>query len=234
LKVIYGHSESRSCVDEHRKALLIMFGGSCEITSRRIVKTLHREVTVAMRAPRAAPHHKWMEMPIGFDASDCPMNMVGVGQLPLLISPTIANIKFYHVLVDGGVALNLISLATFKKLQISMSKLTPSCPFLGVGLVSILSCGSISLLVMFRTPGNYRTESVLFDVAVVNLPFNAILSWPALNQFMAIAHYGYMVLKMSVPNSIIKICGDCMIGVSALEKLHALVAAHEAVAGHGD
>jgi hypothetical protein len=103
-----------------------------------------------------------------------------------------------------------------------------------VGLVSIMPCGSISLLVMFRTPDNYRMESVLFDVAVVNLPFNAILNWPALHQFMAIAHYGYMVLKMPVPNSIIKIRGDCMIGVSTLEKLQALAAAREGVAGHGD
>jgi hypothetical protein len=37
-----------------------------------------------------------------------------------------ASIKLYHVLIDGGAALNLISLATFKKLQILMSKLQPS------------------------------------------------------------------------------------------------------------
>jgi hypothetical protein len=29
--------------------------------------------------PRAAPHHKWMETSIEFDASDCPKNMSGVG-----------------------------------------------------------------------------------------------------------------------------------------------------------
>jgi hypothetical protein len=47
-----------------------------------------------------------METPINFDASDCPNNMVGVGQLSLLISSAIANIKLYHVLVDGGAVLN--------------------------------------------------------------------------------------------------------------------------------
>jgi hypothetical protein len=51
---------------------------------------------------------------------------------------------------------------------------------------------------------------------------------------MAVAHYGYLVLKMSTPNGIIKILGDCMVGVSALEKLHALVAAREVAAGHSD
>jgi hypothetical protein len=70
-----------------------MFGGSWDITSRRIVKTLCREVAVAAPAPRAMPHHKWMETSISFDASDCPKSMVGDGQLLLIVSPTIANIK---------------------------------------------------------------------------------------------------------------------------------------------
>jgi hypothetical protein len=57
-----------------------------------------------------------MDTSISFDASDCPKSMAGAGQLPLLVSLTIINIKLYHVLIDGGAALNLISLAAFKKL----------------------------------------------------------------------------------------------------------------------
>jgi hypothetical protein len=68
-------------------------------------------------------------------------------------------------------------------------------------------------------PENFHTESVLFDVTEVNLPFNALLGRPALYQFMAVAHYGYLVLKMPSPNDILKICGDRDAGVSALEKL---------------
>jgi hypothetical protein len=49
--------------------------------------------------------------------------MAGAGKLPLLVSPTIINIKLYHVLIDGGAVLNLISLAAFKKLQIPILKL---------------------------------------------------------------------------------------------------------------
>jgi hypothetical protein len=55
-----------------------------------------------------------------------PQEHGGAGQLPLLVSPTIANIKLYHVLINGGAALNLISLVAFKKLQILMGKLQPS------------------------------------------------------------------------------------------------------------
>jgi hypothetical protein len=45
--------------------------------------------------------------------SDYPNNIVGVGQLPLVVSPTIANVRLYHVLIDGREALNLISLMAF-------------------------------------------------------------------------------------------------------------------------
>jgi hypothetical protein len=68
----------------------------------------------------------------------------------------------------------------------------------------------------------------MFDVAEVSLPFNAILGRPALYQFMAVAHYGYLVLKMPSPNGVLKIRGDREDGISALEKLQALVAQHEA------
>ena len=93
-----------------------MFGRSWAITSRRVIKTLRREITAAAPVPKAALHRKWVETPIGFDSSDCPKSMAGAGQLPLLVSPTISNVKLYHALIDGGVALNLISLTAFKKL----------------------------------------------------------------------------------------------------------------------
>jgi hypothetical protein len=110
------------------------------------------------------PHHKCLDTSIAFDASDCPKNMSGAGQLPLVISPTITNIRLYHILIDGGAALNLINLVAFQKLQISMSRFSPSHPFLGVGSGSIIPCGNISLPFTFKTLENYRMESVLFDV----------------------------------------------------------------------
>jgi hypothetical protein len=77
---------------------------------------------------------------ISFDASGCPKSMAGAGQLPLLVSPSIVNVKLYHALIDGGATVNLISLAAFKKLQIPMSKLQPSRPFSGVGPVPVIPC----------------------------------------------------------------------------------------------
>jgi hypothetical protein len=230
LKGVYGNSDSESSGNERRKTLHVMFGGSWDITSRRVVKTLRHEIAATAPTPKAVPHLKWMETSIGFDASDCPKSMAGAGQLPLLVSPTIANIKLYHVLIDGGAALNLISLAAFKKLQIPMGKLQPSHPFSGVGPVSVMPRGCISLPVTFGTAENFRTESILFDVAEVSLPFNAILGRPALYRFMMVAHYGYLVLKMPTPDGVLKIQGDRDAGACALEKLQALAAAREAIA----
>jgi hypothetical protein len=227
-KAIYGHSNSESSDNERRKMLHVMFGGSWAITSRRVIKTLRREVAAAAPVPKAAPHHKWMETPIGFNSSDCPKSMASAGQLPLLVSPTISNVKLYHVLINGGVALSLISLAAFKKLQIPMGKLQPSRPFFRVDPVSVTSHGCISLPVTFGTAENFCTESILFDVVEVSLLFNATLGRLALYQFMVVAHYGYLVQKMPSPNDVLKIRGDRDVEVSALEKLQALAASRKA------
>jgi hypothetical protein len=92
LKAIYGHSDSESSDNEHCKMLHVMFAGSWAIMSRRVVKTLRREIAAVALALKAAPHRKWVETPIGFDASNCPKSMVDAGQLPLLVSPTISNV----------------------------------------------------------------------------------------------------------------------------------------------
>jgi hypothetical protein len=84
--------------------------------------------------------------------------------------------------------------------------------------------GSITLLVIFGTKENFRTENVQFDVAEVNLPFNAIIGRPALYRFMVIAHYEYMVLKMPSPAGVLTVRGDRLAALAAIEKLRALAA----------
>jgi hypothetical protein len=84
--------------------------------------------------------------------------------------------------------------------------------------------GSIALLVTFGIEENFRTENVEFDIAEVNLPFNAIIGRPALYRFMAIAYYGYLVLKMPSPAGVPTVRGNHAAAVTAVEKLHALAA----------
>jgi hypothetical protein len=134
--------------------------------------------------------------------------MAGAGVIPLVTAPTITNIKLHHVLIDRGTGLNVISYAAFKQLQIPESKLDPSGPFSRVGPYPVYPVGTISLPVMFGTEENFRTKNVQFDVAEVNLPFNAIIGRLALYQCMAVAHYGYLVLKMPSPARVLTVQGD--------------------------
>jgi hypothetical protein len=150
--------------------------------------------------------------------------MAGAGILLLITASVIANIKLHHVLIDGGAGLNVISHVAFRKLQILGFRLGPSCLFSGVGAQPVYPLGSITLPVTFGTKENFRTENVQFDVAEVNLSFDAIIGRPALYRFMAIAHYGYLVLKMSSPAVVLIVRSDRAAVLVAVEKLHALAA----------
>ena len=84
--------------------------------------------------------------------------------------------------------------------------------------------GSITLPVTFGTYENFRKKSIQFDFAEVNLPFSAIIGRPALYRCMAIAHYGYLVLKMPSHAGVLTVRGDRTAAVAAVERLHALAA----------
>jgi hypothetical protein len=225
LKDILTRDFDSSDDDDHRKKLYVMYGGSWELTSRMNVKSLRREVLSATPGVlRAAPHQRWQTTTISFGASDYPENMAGAGILPLITAPVIANIKLHYILIDGGAGLNVINHAMFRQLQIPGSRLGPSRPLSRVGAQPVYPLGSITLPVTFGTEENFRIENVQFDVAEVNLPFNAIIGRPALYRFMAIAHYGYLVLKMSSPARVLTVRGNRAAALAAVEKLHALAA----------
>jgi hypothetical protein len=223
LKDVFTGDSDSGDDNDRRKKLYVMYGRSWELTSHRNVKSLRREVLSAVPGvPKAAPHQRWRSTTISFRASDCLENMARAGILPLIITPVIANMRLHHVLIDGGTGLNFNSHAAFKQLQILGSRLGPSRPFSGVGPQPVYPLGSIALLVTFRTEENFRTENVQF--VEVNLPFNAIIGRPALYRFMAIAHYGYLVLKMSSPAGVLTVRGDHAAALAVVEKLHALAA----------
>ena len=68
--------------------------------------------------------------------------------------------------------------------------------------------GKVTLPVTFGGELNYRTERIVFDVAVIPLPYNGILGCPALAKFMAASHYAYNTLKMPGPMNIITVPSD--------------------------
>ena len=89
----------------------------------------------------------------------------------------------------------------------SAQRLSLSKPFLGVGGGASHSLGQIFLPVTFGTRDNYRTELVDFDIARVDPPYDAILEYPALAQFMAATHPAYNLMKMPGSKGVLTIKG---------------------------
>ena len=69
--------------------------------------------------------------------------------MPLLVSPTIHNLKVTKMLMDGGAGLNVISPAVISKLQIVEEELEDTDVFQGVNPVRSHPKGKITLPVTF-------------------------------------------------------------------------------------
>lgn len=111
-------------------------------------------------------------------------------------------------LINGEAGLNVLSVETFKTLQVPYECLMPTRPFLGVTDDSTISLGQVRLPVTFGTRENYHTEFIDFDVAHIGLPYNAILGYPTLSKFMVMTHHAYGLIKMPGYNGTITIRCD--------------------------
>src|SRR5215216_181655 len=108
----------------------------------------------------------------------------------MLCTPTICNVAVTRTLIDGSTGLNVLSMEAFGLLHVPHGWLRPTKPFSGVGDGSTRPLGQIRLPVTFGTRDNYHTELIDFDIARIDLPYNAILGYPALAKFMAATHPG--------------------------------------------
>ena len=79
------------------------------------------------------------------------------------------------------------------------------------GIVPGLSCspiGRIRLDVLFGDSSHFRREPIWFKVVDLSSAYHALLGRPALAKFMAVPHYTYLKMKLSVPKGLITITGD--------------------------
>ena len=126
-----------------------------------------------------------------FESGDYPATTTGSGALPMLCTPTIFNATVTKTLIDGGAGLNVLSVEAFGLLHLPHGRLRSTKPFSGAIDGSTCPLGQIHLPVTFGTRDNYRTELMDFDIARIDLPYNAILGYPALAKFMAATHPAY-------------------------------------------
>ena len=126
----------------------------------------------------------------------------------MLRTPTVCHVKITRTLIYGGAGLNVLSTEAFGLLHVPHIRVRPSKAFSGVGDGSTRPLGQIRLPVTFGTCENYCTELIDFDIAKIDLPYNAILGYPALAKFMAATHPAYNLIKMPGSNGVLTMAGD--------------------------
>jgi len=186
----------------------IIFGGSNAPSCQRSIKLHNHDVNSLFRHP--VEPLLWSEIPITFDRRDHWVHLPRPGAYPLMVNPVIRQIRMDKVLIDGDSALNIIFAKTLEDMGFDITKPVPSdqafydiIPSAGSTLV-----GKVTLPVTFGTRDNYRTESIIFEVASFETSDHAILERPALAKFMAIPNHTYLLLKMPAPNIVLSIHGE--------------------------
>ena len=185
-----------------------LLGGSQAPPTSHHVKPFIRRVSAASTRQGAPLDQAAPEAGLSFSSEDHPSNSARSGALPMLCTPTICQVAVTRTLIDGGAGLSVLSVEAFNLLCIPLERLQPSRPFSGVGGRTFGSLGQIRLPVTFGTYDNFRTELVDFDIAPIGLPYNAILGYPALAQFMAATHPAYNLMKMPGSSRVLTVHGD--------------------------
>jgi hypothetical protein len=156
----------------------------------------------------AAPVYlDWSDKPITFDQGDHPDCVPSPGRDPLVVDPVIGNARLTKVLMDGGSSLNIIYAETLRLLGIDLSTIRASvAPFHGiVPEKRVLPLGQLDLPVCFRTPSNFRRETLMFEVVRFRGTYHVVLGRLCYAKFMVVPTYMYLKLKMPGPNRVITV-----------------------------
>ena len=127
-----------------------------------------------------------------------------------MLDPIIDRYHLTHVLMDGDSSLNLIYQDTIRRMGIVPSRISQSnTTFEGViPGIEAYGRGSLVLEVTFGSPGNSRSEELLFTIAPLQSSYHALLGRTAFARFNAVPHYAYLTLKMPGPPGVITINGN--------------------------
>ena len=128
----------------------------------------------------------------------------------MVLDPIVDGYRLTRVLMDGGSSLNLIYEDTARRMGINPSRISQSnTTFEGViPGVEAYGRGSVVLEVTFGSPGNSRSEELLFTIAPLQSGYHALLGRTAFARFNAVPHYAYLTLKMPGPRGVITVNGN--------------------------
>jgi hypothetical protein len=212
----------------------MIYDGQVANASARHRKQEHREVcSVKVAAP---VYLDWSDKPIIFDQGDHPDCMPSPGRYPLVVEPVIGNARLTKVLMDGGSSLNIIYAETLGLLGVDLSTIPAgAAPFHGIKPGKrVQPLGQLDFPVCFRTPSNFRKETLTFEVVGFRGPYYVVLGRLCYAKFMVVPNYTYLKLKMLGPNETITVgstyhhayeCDvECMEYAEAITESEALIA----------
>ena len=174
---------------------------------RRCKRALRDTYAIEPVAPKL---NHWSARPITFDHRDYPTSMQHGGSAALVLDPIIDGYHLTCVLMDGSSSLNLIYQDTVRRMGMDPSRISQSnTTFEGVIPGVEARCrGSLVLEVTFGSPGNFRSEELLFTIAPLQSGYHALLGRMAFARFNAVPHYTYLKLKMPGPRGVITVNGN--------------------------
>ena len=137
----------------------------------------------------------------------------------MVLDPIIDGYHLTRVLMEDGSSLNLIHQDTVRMMGIDPSRISQSnTTFEGViPGVEAYGMGSVVLEVTFGSPGNSRSEELLFTIAPFQSGYHTLLGRTAFARFNAVPHYAYLTLKMPGPRGIITVNGNTELSLRAEE-----------------
>ena len=145
--------------------------------------------------------------------------------------------------MDRGSGLNLLYADTLDAMGIPRARLRPSSAPIHrvVPGKQALPLGQIDLPVTFRTPSNFRKETLTFEVVRFKGSYHALLGRPCYAKFMAVPNYTYLKLKIPGPKGVITVSStyeralqcdeECVRYATALIESEQLLPYHVAWAG---
>ena len=119
-------------------------------------------------APKFSP---WSSCLVTFARRGHPTSIRHGGSAALVLDPIIHGFHLTRVLMDGGSSLNLLYRDTVRKMGIDPSRIKPTKTTFKGDIPGVEACctGSITLEVVFRSPDNFRSEELIFDI----VPFHS-------------------------------------------------------------
>jgi hypothetical protein len=189
---------------EVHNCFMIYVGQVANVSARHRKQECQEVYSVKVATP---VYLDWSDKPITFDQGDRPDYVPSPGRHPLIVDPIIGNVRLSKVLIDGGSSLNIIYAETLELLGVDRSEIQAgAAPFHGIAPEKhILPLGQIDLPVCFRTPSNFRKETLTFEVIGFRGTYHTVLGRPCYAKFMVVPNYTYLKLKMPSPKGVITV-----------------------------